>query len=600
MSASNYTIYQLKTDKCWQEIIDEFNEDKEEDKQFRTKNNKSDVNFPNIKEYRLYTRAAETEPAWAKALNELVDDLGAVDNINNSYVLFLELQEGSFVATGGHGYSVIENDKNFDFGMELLSRLIKRNDSVIKKINDRHLVGNVVGGNYLYHQKVSVDTEKGFNKYFSEIYTALPSKTIEAKLGIKIKTKKEDFRFLAKDSIKLSKSLTLRELDIFLNNISQLLKEEGYAINPIYQINKKDPLNKELDKRLMKMLIAYLEDPHRDNGVKIVPFYNVFDLHYIQIGESNRLNYQNEKDIIRHLQGNISFDKEISDLLSIINEIKLIATVEDGEEIVRTLYSHLEAHVLHEDRTYWLRDGVWLYLEREFVKEINSKFLTNITNVYNQEFKLEDINDWTDEDEKEGDFNFGHNELPDVYVLDKILYENIEICDLLVKKEEELFFVHVKDGLGGDTRVLANQIETSMRMLYEGIHVNGQILEDYYNNIIQKIKKPEVNKEESTLSLAARKFKVDFPDKDSFIDLIRKMEKNIIFVFAYRPLDRHNFFNPETIKSTPAKLSMLNLAEVRNEFNFGLEFLKVRRNTDVFRVGKADYYNEAVPVLPSF
>jgi uncharacterized protein (TIGR04141 family) len=577
MGASNFTIYQLETDKTWKQIIDEFNEDKDEDKKFRIKTN-SNKKFKNIIEYNLYTRAASTTPDWVNPILHLVKDLGEVENINNSYVLFMKVGNESYVATGGQGYSVIETDKNFQFGIELLSRLISNNESVIKSISNRYIAGNIVGGNYQFHENVSAELESGFNRYFSKIYTALPAKTIKKKLNIDIKTKKEDYRFLAKDSIRLSKSLTINELDNLVGAIHQLMEEEGFPINPVSFVHKKDPVQDKLNEQLMKKLMKHIETLDADNEIRIVPFFHELDEHYIQMDGQGLLPYENEADIISYLQ-NLSADKTASVLLSIMKKIKLIGKIE-GEEIVEAnLFTHLEATIIQDDKTYWLRDGEWLYFEKKFIAEINDRFIANIANHPNQNFEIKEMNMWP-EKEDEGTFNFNHNEIPNFYVLDKILYKTIEICDLLVDNEEGLFFVHVKDGFDRDVRVLVNQMENAMLAIYRGIHSDRQVLKDYYKSIVDKIKESESGKDESKLSSAARKFRASFPDDKSFIELLTRRQSQISFVFAYRPLASHNLRRPETIGSFPAKLSMLHLVKSMRDHDFDLKFLKVMRDSE--------------------
>lgn len=442
MSSSNFTIYQLNTDKDWQEIVDEFNEGKEENKQFKLKTNRLNVEFEHIKEYKLYTRAAETTPDWANPLSDLVEDLGEVRNINNSYVLFLKVDEDSFAAAGGFGYSVVASFKNFNFGIELLSRLIKPDEGAIKRISDRRLAGNIVGGDFLYHQNVSLNTEKGFNRFMSEIYTALPKETIEEKLGIKININKKNYRFLAKESINLSKAITIKELDQLVGSISHLLKLNGYSINPISYVNEKDPKISELNNKLIELFRRHVEEDQSDQNFRIAPFYNDYDSYFIMIGKdlSTKDEYDSEEEIINYLKQNVSLDKQNQELLNILKGITLTAVIENDEGKPRSLYEHLDARIQLDDKTYWLMDGNWFFLAREFVDEINNTFLSKFTNQYNQDFMLDEINEWMD-GEEEGDFNFSHNEKPSVYVLDKIYYKNIEICDLLVVDNDKLHFI---------------------------------------------------------------------------------------------------------------------------------------------------------------
>ena len=62
-----------------------------------------------------------------------------------------------------------------------------------------------------------------------------------------------------------------------------------------------------------------------------------------------------------------------------------------------------------------------------------------------------------------------------------------------------------------------------------------------------------------------------------FVEYIQSMKNKITFVFAYRPLESHDFNDPTTIKSTAAKISMINLNNIKQQFDFGLQFMEIKR-----------------------
>src|SRR5690625_4315055 len=162
-------------------MIERFNDEKQADKQYEPKSNSGTVRFRNIEKYKLYTRAAENIPSWSKTLYELVTDLGNVNNISHSYVLFLMVSGSNFAVTGGTGYQVISQDKQYYFGIDILSRLVKPNDTVIKSVSDRYLSGNILGGNYQLRGKGTINSETAFNNFFDKIKIALTSQIIKQK-----------------------------------------------------------------------------------------------------------------------------------------------------------------------------------------------------------------------------------------------------------------------------------------------------------------------------------------------------------------------------------------------------------------------------------
>src|SRR5699024_9121762 len=114
---------------------------------------------------------------------------------------FMHVQGYRFVATGGAGYHAIDKYKTYNFGVELLTKLIEPNDPLIKRVSNRRMTGNRLGEHSMYIEGIPIITEKNFNTFINEIYLSLESDIIQERLGVPIQTRKKDFSFLAKDSI---------------------------------------------------------------------------------------------------------------------------------------------------------------------------------------------------------------------------------------------------------------------------------------------------------------------------------------------------------------------------------------------------------------
>lgn len=574
MAASKFTIYLLNTKLDYVEIIEEFNEDKEPEDHFVVQKKRQDLSFKYITNFELYIREGKTQPDWCRPISQLAKGLPEIQNINYSFVLFIELSGIHFAITGGTGHHVIEKHKYYNFGIDLLSRLIDPNESVIKSVNDRYLTGNRLGSSIQYHGNVSINYEKGLNTFFDKIKIALRSDVIQDKLGIKIETKKKDYRFLATDSVKLGKSLTLNDLDTLLGSIIELLEEDSYPINPFYMLKSSDPRIEELDLILVDQFISYLSNPQAEI-LNIIPFYYVYDAHFIVPMKDVKVPYGSESDIRNTINDYYSLEIDHKEMLEIIKSIKLVGILEGSVDTEKTLYEHIDIKVEYQDKTYWLVEGNWFLIELEFMNLINRTFLEKVTYSYNHNFNLNQIKNWPD-NLKEGEFNISHNEIDHVYVLDKILYNNIEICDLLVEdyQENKLYFVHVKNGLDGEMRVLSAQVEQAIQFI-SNAEFDVDILHDYYKSIIDKIGNKTDDGEETNQSKAAKKFLARFQTVDEFVDTVKGMKKE--FVFAYRPLDSHDINDPTTIKSTAAKLSMLDLTKVESNSDIPINFMRIDR-----------------------
>lgn len=452
------------------------------------------------------------------------------------------------------------------------------------KIN--FFTGNKIGGGSHYVGNVSINYEQGFNNIFKEIHSALPKKTIEDKLGVEISIDKKDYTFSTKDSIRLGKSITLNQLEILLCHVSQLMDiEPTYSILPLRLIDKRDELTQLLNKELARSFTRLLNDDEQSNEITILSAEKIYDRHIFKYGAGIDCNveYNDSSEVLDLFKTYLDTDLENEDMLDAIENTKLVGEYEGAEEDSKSLFEYIDAKILLDERNYWLTDGKWYLLENVYIDRLNELFRKNILGEYEKGFTLNGINPWGDG--SEGEYNFSHRENNDTFVLDKIFVDNIEMCDLLIEEDEELYFVHVKSGLNGDVRTLCDQLRHAMETLSAALTYDDSPLKDYYQSIYQKTLNSENN---STMYRSAKIFINKFSDTNSFVNYVKGMKENITFVFAYRPLDSHDFNNPETISSTGAKLSIIDLTSKVSDYGFGFKFLEIKKTIEASEQLKFD------------
>lgn len=585
MAASQFTIYMLDTDYDFDfentvtEIVDVFNSNCDEDDKEFSLERKGPFQFTNNRDYKLYTRAAKTKPDWSPVLSELSASLENVENVNHSYVLFVHVNNKIFAITGGGGYQLIDSSKVFYFGLYLLSRIVSEDDNYIKGVVDKYFVGNKIGGGTQYINNVTINAEQNTNNMFKEIKSALPKGVIKDKLGIDININKENYRFIAKDSIRLGKALALPELENLLFSISNLMDETpSYSILPFCPINKKDPIITDLNAIMISYFVDFVNLGLQTDDFMLTLFYESCERHYFKMkSSSNSLDEFSDLDeLLIHFENNVDISMDSGDILDAIKIIQLTGKIENRAIYNKSFYDHIDAKITYKDANYWLTEGSWFKVERDFIENLNHTFLQKVTNAYDFNFRLNSIRTWASG--SEGEYNFSHQKTTNTFVLDRIFVNNIEMCDLLIEEQGNLYFVHVKDNLDRDVRVLVHQIEHAMTTLSETINYNGRELRSYY----QSIKNKTIDsKTTSTISYAAKKVINQFTDEDSFVDYIMNFKDNITFVFAFRPKEIHDLNDPKTISSTAAKLSMIHLVQIANDFNFDLQFLEINRHSEL-------------------
>jgi hypothetical protein len=113
----------------------------------------------------------------------------------------------------------------------------------------------------------------------------------------------------------------------------------------------------------------------------------------------------------------------------------------------------------------------------------------------------------------EGSYNMQYNGIPGYIVLDTIISDGIELCDVLNFSGNELYLIHVKHSFTSRVRELTNQILISARRLRQAISSKHR---PFFDHIFDAL----IAKGRSTNGL----------DKDGFYNAF--LTKKPIYVFA--------------------------------------------------------------------
>ena len=87
----------------------------------------------------------------------------------------------------------------------------------------------------------------------------------------------------------------------------------------------------------------------------------------------------------------------------------------------------------------------------------------------------------------EGAYNRLYDKLDNYIVIDTIIAENLELCDILYYDDDNLYLIHIKYGFESKIRELTNQILISARRLREAVGTeNRELIEIIYKKLIAK------------------------------------------------------------------------------------------------------------------
>lgn len=513
---------------------------------------------------------------WKLFLPEKLTENQKFDIIEFSFVLFIKYKSNIYCVIGGSGINVIRKYIDPSFGIDLYQHIAKPKEDIVIELNTRSIASNISQKKHIFN----------LNQTISETleYSEIPTKI---KLAVREDLKKGIFKKYDLDKDKalmeigsyfqLRKRIDFQELKELIIDIHNIRNNGEYNQLTLFRKVREEKLIIDLDndlkERIVNDIILHdtpdIQKNHQQDIIEVVhpssleKFYDCNK--FIIKAKFSR----GKKDIITNDRSSLYYDctnhiykslENISDRFVIkgkLLNLNIVGCMDDKEVTFGNFYSHITAEIEHQKKKYFRIDGHWYYLEDEFINLMNNDAVE-----YYTKYHLEDnlLNKWpTGKDEDY--YNKSHETKSNYFILDKIIKENIEICDILTIKNDTAFFIHVKNGFN-----------TKMRDLYIQIILSAKRLSNDLKN----------NKGSSYLKETLKYYNKRNPtykiDVDDFINKIKKKELKITFVMAFK--NNHN--KDKTIleriricESNIAKYSLIQIVKEMQTYNFNIKLIDI-------------------------
>ncbi|MCB0380875.1 MAG: TIGR04141 family sporadically distributed protein, partial [Flavobacteriales bacterium] len=265
------------------------------------------------------------------------------------------------------------------------------------------------------------------------------------------------------------------------------------------------------------------------------------------INDRNNLYYECTRFIYNDIDNINDRFKIKTDLL----RLSITGIINEKESTFGTFYSHINAEIPYQNKKYFRIDNQWFYLENKFIEQIKKEAIN-----YFQLYKLEEkiLNAWH-EDLDEDSYNKSHNH-QNYYVFDKVIKENIELCDILYINEDNLYLIHVKDEFNTQMRNLSSQIILSAKRLWNDLNnISGS---NYFIKTIE------------LYNLRNPKNKLDAQD---LFDKISKNKLKVNFVMAYNNRAYKNKTSIEKIEVSESSIAKFSVVQTIKEILVFKRFL---------------------------
>lgn len=533
------------------------------------------------KDFEHYTycyNQPKTQNYWKLFLpDELAKDQN-FEIVEFSFVLFLIYKTNIYCTVGGSGFSVIQAFIDSNFGIDFYQHFAKPQEDIILKVNTRGVASNISqkDNTYTYDQRISESLEyseipkkikvivrdelkKGiFKKYDLDSVKAIME--IGSFFSLKTKINFEELKELIKDIHKIrSDKSSYTQLTLFskiddatlLTELNNGLKEQ--IIDDIILHNTPSELHKIKEGIIEVINPKKLEKFYECDEFK-VRFKKSWSKNDRIVKEKENLYFECTEHIFKSVE-NINNRKEI---LSKLFNLDVVGIIGGKESTFGNFYSHIVSERTYLNKKYFRVDGNWYYLDNTFLERISKDAI----NTYNQNELTENLlNKWVkgwDEDT----YNLSHIK-SNYYILDKLIKDNIELCDILIHQNNTLYFVHVKNGFTTQMRNLYIQVVLSAKRLNNDLFNNTG--SSYFIKTIEKYNK---------------KNKANINAKDLHQKILNN-ELKIEFVMAYNNYSYVGKKPAEKVELSDSNIAKYSLVqtvrEMRSFRRFGIKVIDISK-----------------------
>ncbi|WP_439479378.1 DUF6119 family protein [Chryseobacterium aquaticum] len=513
---------------------------------------------------------------WKVFLPDELTENQNFDIVEFSYVLFINYKDELYCVISGSGMNVIKKYIHPSFGIEIYQRISEPTSDNIIELNTRSIANNISSKRETFN----------LNQTISETlnYSDVPTKI---KLKVRQELKLNEFKKYGLDPnlaimeagsyFYIRKKIDFDELKELIIDIHQIYLTKNPKQLTLFSKVNELKLLVDLDKYLIELIKDDIQLHNNQSKVRqaqndIIELVHPSKLERFYECDKFVIKYKysrGKKDVEIFDRGNLYFEstKFIFDNLENINDrfkigqdiykLNIVGFVNENEKTYGNLFSHITAEIEYEDKKFFKIDGHWYILEDQFLDIMNED-----AKLYYTKYILTEniLSSWQDGDD-EDTYNRSYEDLEDYYILDKVIKENIELCDILTIKNNVAYFIHVKNGFNTKMRDLYIQVVLAAKRLSNDLKNNNGI--SYLKKTLREYNKRNPNK------------KIEI---NAFISRIKSKELTINFVMAFK---NNHYKNDEILdrinkcKSNIAKYSLVQVVKEMQQYDFGINLIDI-------------------------
>jgi hypothetical protein len=451
--------------------------------------------------YKLYTfNEKEKESFWKDFFpKQLVKDRDFTIK-STSFVLFAQVEQRVFCVIGGKGISVIKRFINDSFGIDFYEKIADPVNDIVHSQFSRGVSGNLSSEQKTYKSEQKLQDIFAIGLIPKKKYLQLRKELKDTFFDFINFDETENVYLEIGSSFCLKWKISFNQLDELIVCVNEILKIEGHkSLSRFDKIVDGEFIKYNLFPALLHKLrddMVRLSTPNSNYGMlldsdfvhpnpeKIRLFYECDE--YKAYFKGSQIPFFETRDrttlytsILQYIYKIVEPDDEF-EFGKMIMGVRIRGYVGDTKKTEAMFINHLTCELNFTSKPYFLIDNNWYQVKGDFISSINEQCLQLIRRNILSPNPLEIP--WDNQNLTEGEYNLLYNDRNEYLILDKMLGQNIELCDILYETNNTIYLIHVKDGFDAKIRDLTNQISISSNRLWNDLRSDNSFLKIVYNN----------------------------------------------------------------------------------------------------------------------
>ncbi|MBL7781948.1 MAG: hypothetical protein JNM22_12075 [Saprospiraceae bacterium] len=526
----------------------------------------------------------EKETEWNNFLPPQLTQNVELNTKNLTLFLFISNDIDIFVVVGGKGYEAIIPFLDHSFGLTVLSKIINPNEDIVVSINSRGLTGTRSGISEQYRSEFKLIDYARFGRVPVEVHLILNTQISNEYFNFLQNKENEKIKIYAGKSFKVKKNLNFDELNKMIVELGFILEREANDYLSTYiEVKDQKVIKNELEPLLLKALYDDREfvfgrettdkrfkfdlcDPNKMTQFYEADYYVLKEKVDSEDGKSKYADFarlENREDIYNNVMRHAVEKIEYIDFVKFrayIQGVRIASYIDNKLSTSASFIYHFTSEFQYQGKSIFLVDTKWYILNSSFIEDLKYECQNTLRN-----YRLQDgiLNLPWDKNiiSTEKKYNLQYDKTENYIVLDAVIADGVELCDVLYIQDDNIYLIHVKYGFDSSLRELNNQIILSAKRLQDDSK-SGNF------SYVDKIYDIAASKHGSMSNYS----------KEEFREIIKR-KKTYVFAFASQLSDDQLVEDSiDLYKSNIARYSLVQCCkDMVVTFGYDIKFHQIRR-----------------------